>query len=77
MRMRTAMIAGVGMIIGALATMGVPTLIAQQTIKAPSVMSPHGYVVEEVRVGQSCVVLVFRGGPPSDRVVAVPCSTTP
>ena len=75
MRMRTAMIAGVGMIVGALATTVGSTLMAQQTVKAPSVMSPHGFIVEEVRVGQSCVVIVFRGGPPSDRVEAVPCST--
>jgi hypothetical protein len=75
MRMRTAMIAGVGMVIGALATMGVPTLTAQQTIKAPAVISPHGFIVEEVRVGQSCVVIVFRGGAPSGDMVAVPCST--
>ena len=74
MRMRTAMIAGVGITIGALATIGIPTLMAQQTVKAPSVISPHGFIVEEVRVGQSCVVIVFRGGPPSDRVDAVPCT---
>ncbi len=77
MRILTAMIAGVGMTIGALATMGIPTLMAQQTVKAPSVISPHGFVVEEVRVGQSCVVIVSvpRGVAPNGPVAAVPCST--
>jgi len=73
MTMRTAMIAGVGMLIGALAALG-STATAQQTVKTPSVISQHGFIVEEVRVGQSCVVIVMRGGAPSDNVAAVPCT---
>lgn len=72
MTMRMAMIAVIGVVVGALATAA--STLAQQTTKAPSVISPHGYIVEEVRVGQSCVVLVFRGGPPTDNIAAVPCT---
>jgi hypothetical protein len=63
----------VGLIVGVLGTLGA-TVIAQQSVKAPSVMTQSGSFAEEVRVGQSCVVIVFRGGPPNDRVAATPCS---
>ena len=73
MRTRIMVAGAMGMIIGILGTVG-STLTAQQSVKAPSVMTPHGFIVEEVRVGQSCVVLVFRGGPPTDQVAATPCN---
>jgi hypothetical protein len=73
MTMRTAMIAGVGMLVGALAALG-STATAQQPVKTPSVISQHGFIVEEVRVGESCVVIVSRGGAPSNLVSAVPCT---
>ena len=73
MRTRILLAVAIGFIVGVLGTLG-STLIAQQTVKAPSVMTPNGFIVEEVRVGQSCVLIVFRGGPPTDRVAATPCS---
>jgi hypothetical protein len=72
---RTAMKVCIGLVLaGVLVVLGT-ALMAQQAVRAPSVISPHGYIVEEVRVGQSCVVLVFRGGSPTEHVVAVPCGT--
>ena len=66
--------AGLGfVIIAALAILGT-SLTAQQPVKAPSVITQHGFIVEEVRVGQSCVVIVSRGGTPSDNIEAVPCT---
>jgi hypothetical protein len=73
MRTRILLAGAIGLIVGVLGTLG-STLIAQQTVKAPSVMTPNGFIAEEVRVGESCVVIVFRGGPPNDRVAATPCS---
>jgi hypothetical protein len=73
MRTRIMLAGAIGMIIGILGTVG-STLTAQQSVKAPSVMTPHGFIVEEVRVGQSCVVLVFRGGPPTDQVATTRCN---
>ena len=37
----------------------------------PSVVTSHGFVVEEVRVGGSCVIVVSRAN--GDDVQAVPC----
>ena len=59
MTMRTVVAAGIGALVGALAVLG-STVAAQQSVKAPSVISPHGFIVEEVRVGGSCVVIVSR-----------------
>jgi hypothetical protein len=73
MRTRIMLAGAIGMIIGILGTVG-STLTAQQSVKTPSVMTPHGFIVEEVRVGQSCVVLVFRGGPPTDQVATTRCN---
>lgn len=73
MRTRIMLAGVIGIIIGILSTVG-STLAAQQSVKAPSVITQNGYVVEEVRVGQSCVVIVFRGGPPTDRIAATPCT---
>jgi hypothetical protein len=64
----------VGLLVGALSMLG-STLNAQQTSsRAPHVLSPHGFIVEEVRVGQSCVVIVSRGGPPSEHLAAISCA---
>jgi hypothetical protein len=66
--------AGLGVVVlGVVAVLGT-SLMAQQAVKVPSVITPHGFIVEEVRVGQSCVVIVSRGGPPSEHVAAVPCT---
>ena len=66
MRTRILLAGTIGLIVGVLGTLG-STVIAQQTVNAQSVMTSHGFVVQEVHVGQSCVVIVFRGGPPNDR----------
>jgi hypothetical protein len=73
MRTRILLPGAIGMMVGILGTIG-STLAAQQSVKAPSVITQNGFVVEEVRVGQSCVVIVFRGGPPTDQVSATPCT---
>ena len=74
MKTRAAIIAG-SLVVGALGGFA-STLVAQQGVKAPSVITPHGFIVEEVRVGQSCVVIVFRGGSagPTDSMSAIPCT---
>jgi hypothetical protein len=76
MRMRILIAGAIGVLVGILGTLG-STLAAQQTLsKTPSVITPHGFIVEEVRVGQSCVVVVFRGGTtgPADHIAATPCT---
>ena len=73
MRTRVLLPGAIGMMIGILGTIG-STLAAQQSVKAPAVITQSGFVVEEVRVGQSCVVIVFRGGPPTNQVSATPCN---
>ena len=73
MRTTILLAVAIGLIVGVLGTLG-STLIAQQPVKAPSVITSTGFIAEEVRVGQSCVVIVFRGGPPNDRVAATPCT---
>jgi hypothetical protein len=74
MRLRMLVAAAVGAVFGALGTLE-STVGAQQNLsQVPSVISPHGFLVEEVRVGESCVVIVARGGPPNDQVAAIPCN---
>jgi len=58
MTMRTGVAAVVGALVGALALAS--AVVAQQPARAPSVITPHGFIVEEVRVGGSCVVIVSR-----------------
>jgi hypothetical protein len=64
-----------GVVVGLLATFG-PTLTAQQQAlsRLPSVITSNGFIVEEVRVGNSCVVVVARGGSPSGSLAALPCN---
>ena len=40
-----------------------PTVVRTQT----------GFILEQVEVGQSCLVLVHRGQGPSDPIAVVPC----
>ena len=64
---------GTGMLLGICGSF-VVSASAQQQVKAPSVITPHGFIVEEVRVGQSCVVVVSHTGKGTDRgFTAVPC----
>ena len=74
MRTRMLLAGAVGVLVGVLGTLG-STVGAQQTMsRTPSVITPHGFLVEEVRVGGSCVVIVTRGGPPSEHVAATRCA---
>jgi hypothetical protein len=51
-------------------------LSAEQTQGHPVAWSGSGMRAEEVRVGQSCVVIVTRGNSGvSDHVAAVPCGS--
>ncbi len=49
-------------------------LQAQQPTKPASVTTPNGFIVEEVRVGSSCVVIASSTGPGARTMSAVPCS---
>jgi len=72
MKMQMLML-GVGVLVGVLGTAGV-TLWAQQNLsKVPSVLSPQGTMVEELRVGGSCVVVVSTTGNGPRQIAAVPC----
>ena len=71
MRIRILLAGGVGVVVGALLTLG-STVTAQRGSRVPAVTTPDGFVVEEVRVGDSCVVVVTRGAGGS--VAAVPCT---
>ncbi len=76
MRIRIAFAVAIGVLVGVLGTLG-STLLAQQPLsKVPAVTSPRGFIVEEVRVGQSCVVIVSRGGAtgPTDYFSSEPCT---
>ena len=58
MTMRTVGAAVVGALVGALVLAS--AVVAQQPARPLSVTTPQGFVVEEVRVGGSCVVIVSR-----------------
>jgi len=76
MTIRISIGVAMGVLVGVLGTLG-STLVAQQSLsKVPAVISPRGFVVEEVRVGQSCVVIVSRGGAtgPTDFFSSEPCT---
>ena len=73
MRMRILLAGAVGVIVGAgaVGTLG-STVTAQRGLRVPAVTTPNGFIVEEVRVGDSCVVVVTRGA--AGTVAAVPCT---
>jgi hypothetical protein len=72
MKMRMLML-GIGVLVGVLGTAGVRVL-AQQSLKgAPSVLSPQGFLAEEVRVGGSCAVVVSTTGSGPRQIAALPC----
>lgn len=76
MNIRIAVAAAVGVLVGVLGALG-PTVLAQQsTPRTPTATSPRGFMVEEVRVGQSCVVIISRGGAtgPTDFFSSEPCT---
>ena len=71
MKLRITIALAVGVVIGTLGTLGT-TVTAQRESRVPAVTTPNGFVVEEVQVGASCVVVVTRGA--SGSVAAVPCA---
>ena len=71
MRIRMLLAGVVGGILGVMVTLG-STVTAQRGSRVPGVTTPNGFVVEEVRVGDSCVVVATRGAGGS--VAAVPCT---
>ena len=60
MKLRIAIAVAVGVVVGTLGTLGT-TVTAQRETRVPAVTTPNGFIVEEVRVGDSCVVVVTRG----------------
>lgn len=72
MKLRMAIALAVGVVLGTLGALGTTTVTAQRETRVPAVTTPNGFVVEEVRVGDSCVVVVTRGAAGS--VAAVPCT---
>ena len=74
MRLRMLSALGIGALVGVLGTAGA-TLWAQQNLKTtPSVLTPNGFLVEEVRVGGSCVTIVSSTGSGAHQIAAVPCN---
>ena len=71
--MRMFTVLGIGILIGIFGTAGVRVLAQQNLSKTPSVISPQGNLVEEVRVGGSCVVVVSTTGSGPRQIAAVAC----
>jgi hypothetical protein len=74
MKMRMLLMLGIGALVGVLGTTGVRVLAQQKVAKTPSVISPNGFLVEEVRVGGSCAVVVSTTGSGPRQIAALPCS---
>jgi hypothetical protein len=72
--MRMLSMLGIGALLGALGTTGIKVLAQQNLEKTPSVISPNGFLVEEVRVGGSCAVVVSTTGSGPRQIAALPCS---
>ena len=73
MRLRMLSALGVGVLIGIVGTAGVRVWAQQNLAKTPSVISPQGFLVEEVRVGGSCAVIVATTGSGPRQIAALPC----
>lgn len=75
MTTRAVVVIGIAAAVGVLNLVGLPLLAQQPSSgRSASVTTPSGIQVEEVHVGTSCVVIVFRGGAGSNLLEAVPCS---
>ena len=70
MKLSTWLAIGLGVLLVVVTTLQ-PHLKAQRMVKGEAVMSTYGFTVEEVKVGQSCVVIVSQG--PNKDFTAVPC----
>jgi hypothetical protein len=73
MKLRILSALGIGVLVGVFGTAGVRVWAQQNLSKVPSVISPNGFLVEEVRVGGSCVVIVSSTGGGVRQITAVPC----
>jgi len=73
MRLRMLLALGIGVLLGVLGTAGVSVWAQQNLPKTPSVLTPQGSLVEEVRVGDSCVVIVSTTGSAPRQIAATPC----
>jgi predicted S18 family serine protease len=62
------------LVIVVLAVAWLPAYAQSNRTTAASVRTGTGLVVQEVRVGASCVVVVTTDGPGAKYVAAVPCS---
>ena len=73
MRLRMLSALGIGVLLGVLGTAGVKVLAQQNPANTPSVLTPQGFLVEEVRVGGSCAVIVSTTGSGPRQIAALPC----
>jgi hypothetical protein len=64
---------GIGVLLGVLGTAGVKVFAQQNLPTTPSVLTPQGFLVEEVRVGGSCAVIVATTGSGPRQIAALPC----
>jgi hypothetical protein len=73
MRLRMLSALGMGVVLGVVGTAGVGVWAQQKLPQTPSVLTPQGFLVEEVRVGGSCVVIVSTTGSGPRQIAALPC----
>jgi hypothetical protein len=73
MRLRILSALGIGVLLGVFGTAGVRVWAQQNLPQTPSVLTPQGFLVEEVRVGGSCAVIVSTTGNGPLQIAALPC----
>ena len=73
MKLRMFSALGIGVVLGVLGTAGVQVWAQINLPKTPSVVSPNGFLLEEVRVGGSCAVVVSTTGSGTRQIAALPC----
>ena len=73
MKQRMLMTLGIGVLVGVCGTAGVRILAQQNLSQTPSVITPQGFLAEEVRVGGSCVVIVSTTGTGQRQIAVTPC----
>ena len=64
---------GIGVVLGVLGTARVQVWAQINLPKTPSVVTPNGFLLEEVRVGGSCAVVVATTGSGTRQIAALPC----
>jgi len=73
MRLRILSALGIGVLLGVFGTAGVRVWAQQNLSQTPSVLTPQGFLVEEVRGGGSCAVIVSTTGNGPRQIAALPC----